>query len=79
MPSRTSPSLQSRARAGLSAGLVVGTVGLVVEYVSEPGRFPTVPPGPLIPPAAAAVVALVPGRGTPAVGLLAAVRPPTRA
>ena len=54
------------------AGLVVAAAGILIQYVSGVD-YPTVPPGPIILLAAAAVVAFGPWRRSPFVGLGAAV------
>jgi hypothetical protein len=54
------------------AGLVVAAAGIMIQYVSGVD-YPTVPPGPIILLAAAAVVAFGPWRRSPFVGLGAAV------
>lgn len=64
---------RTSARAVLVAALLVSAVGLIIQFISEPSRFPAVPPGPLILLAAAAVVAFLPGRWTPIVGVLVAL------
>jgi hypothetical protein len=56
----------------LVVGLVVAAAGIMIQYVSGID-YPTIPPGPVILLAAAAVVAFGPWRWSPAVGLLAAV------
>jgi hypothetical protein len=53
-------------------GLVVAAAGIMIQYVSGVD-YPTVPPGPIILLAAAAVVAFGPWRWSPVVGLVAAV------
>jgi hypothetical protein len=53
-------------------GLLVAATGIMIQYVSGVD-FPTVPPGPIILLAAAAVVAFGPWRWSPFVGLGAAV------
>jgi hypothetical protein len=54
-----------------AAGLAVAAAGIMIQYVSGVD-FPTIPPGPIILLAAAAVVLFVPWRRAPAVGLGAA-------
>jgi hypothetical protein len=54
------------------AGLVVAAAGIMIQYVSGVD-FPTIPPGPIILLAAAAVVAFGPWRWSPVVGLVAAL------
>jgi hypothetical protein len=54
------------------AGLVVAAAGIMIQYVSGVD-YPTVPPGPIILLAAAAVVASGRWRWSPVVGLVAAL------
>jgi hypothetical protein len=54
------------------AGLVVAAAGIMIQYVSGVD-FPTIPPGPIILLAAAAVVAFGPWRWSPVVGFVAAL------
>jgi len=56
----------------LVAGLVVAAAGMLVQYASGVD-YPTIPPGPIISLAAAAVVAWGPWRWAPVVGLGTAV------
>lgn len=56
----------------LVAGLVVAAAGMLVQYGSGVD-YPTIPPGPIISLAAAAVVARGPWRWAPVVGLVTAV------
>jgi hypothetical protein len=56
----------------LVVGLVVAAAGMLVQYASGV-EYPTIPPGPIIALAAAAVVAFGPWRRAPVVGLVAAV------
>jgi hypothetical protein len=56
----------------LVAGLVVAATGMLVQYASGVG-YPTIPPGPIISLAAAAVVAWEPWRWAPVVGLVTAI------
>jgi hypothetical protein len=53
-------------------GLVVAAAGIMIQYVSGVD-YPTIPPGPIILLAAAAVVAFGPWRWSPVVGLVAAL------
>jgi hypothetical protein len=68
------PNSPQQTPAGLLnvAGLVVAAAGIVIQYVSGVD-YPTVPPGPIILLAAAAVVAFGPWRWSPFVGLVAAI------
>ncbi|HYY45366.1 MAG TPA: hypothetical protein VE975_09310 [Actinomycetota bacterium] len=61
----------STARMLNVAALVVGAAGILMQYFSGVGGFPTIPPGPIILVVAAAVVALGPWRWTPVVGIIA--------
>jgi hypothetical protein len=53
-------------------GLVVAAAGIMIQYVSGVD-YPTIPPGPIILLAAAAVVVFGPWRWSPVVGLVAAL------
>jgi hypothetical protein len=53
------------------AGLVVAAAGILIQYFSGVEGFPTVPPGPFILLAAAALVARGPWRWTAAVAVIA--------
>jgi hypothetical protein len=53
-------------------GLVVAAAGIMIQYVSGVD-YPTIPPGPIILLAAAAVVAFGPWRWSSVVGLVAAL------
>jgi hypothetical protein len=53
------------------AGQVLAAGGILMQYFSEVEGFPTIPPGPFILLAAAALVALGPWRWTPLVGVIA--------
>lgn len=55
------------------AALLLAAAALVVVFASAPDLFPPIPPGPLVLAAAAAIVALVPGRWTPLTGVLVPV------
>jgi hypothetical protein len=63
----------NRARSVLVVGLVVAALGTLGEYLTGVPGFPVVPPGPIILVVAAVVVALLPWRWAPAVGLVAAL------
>jgi hypothetical protein len=60
----------SPARRINVGALLVAAAGVFIVFVSAPDLFPAVPPGILILAAAAAIVAFVPGRWTPIVGVL---------
>jgi hypothetical protein len=67
------PRRQPTGVAGLIVvGLVVAAAGIMIQYASGVD-YPTIPPGPVILLAAAAVVAFGPWRWSPVVGLIAAV------
>ena len=53
--------------------LLVAAAGVFVIFLSAPDLFPAVPPGVIILAVAAAVIAFVPGRWTPIVGVLIAL------
>lgn len=48
--------------------LIVAAAGILIIFAAAPDRFPSVPPGPIILGVAAGIVALAPGRWTPAIG-----------
>ena len=58
------------ARSINVGALLVAAAGVFIIFVSAPDLFPAVPPGVVILAAAAAIVAFVPGRWTPVVGVL---------
>ncbi len=60
----------SPARRINVGALLVAAAAVFIVFVSAPDLFPGVPPGLLILAAAAAIVAFVPGRWTPIVGVL---------
>ena len=61
-----------RARRLTVEGLVLAAAGIMVQYAAGVD-YPTVPPGPIILLAAAALVAFGPWRWAPVVGLVAAL------
>ncbi len=63
-------SNQPTARRINVGALLVAAAGVFVIFVSAPDLFPAVPPGVLILATAAAIVAFVPGRWTPIIGVL---------
>jgi hypothetical protein len=69
-PNSTQAQLSPAARLN-AAGLVVAAAGIMIQYVSGVD-FPTIPPGPIILLAAAAVVVFGSWRRAPWVGLAAA-------
>ena len=60
----------SPARSINVGALLVAAAAVFIVFVSAPDLFPAVPPGVLILAAAAAIVAFVPGRWTPIVGVV---------
>lgn len=73
MTNPTIPLLRDSRRTVLAGGLLLAAVGLVVMILTGVPGFPLVPPGPIILVGAALVVALVPWRWAPVVGLAAAL------
>ncbi len=61
------------ARTALVAGLVTAAVGVIVLILVGVPGFPLIPPGPIILLVAAGLVAFLPWRWAPVLGLLAAV------
>ena len=61
------------ARTALVAGLVTAAAGVIVLILVGVPGFPLIPPGPIILLLAAGLVAFLPWRWAPALGLLAAV------
>lgn len=57
----------------LSAGLIVAGVGVFIQFVTGVPGFPPIPPGPIILIGAGLLVALLPWRWTPVIGLIAAL------
>ena len=53
--------------------LLVAAAGVFVIFLSAPDLFPAVPPGVIILAVAAAIIAFVPGRWMPIVGVLIAL------
>jgi hypothetical protein len=72
MTPNTSHTQRSPAAKLNIAGLVVAAVGIMIQYVSGVD-YPTIPPGPIILLAGAAVVAFGPWRWSPVVGLVIAL------
>jgi hypothetical protein len=56
-----------------AVGLVVAAAGIMIQYAAGVGDYPTIPPGPIILLAAAAVVVLGPWRRAARVGLAVAL------
>jgi hypothetical protein len=54
-------------------GLAVAAAGVMIQYIAGVGDYPTIPPGPIILLAAAAVVVFGAGRWAVRVGLAAAI------
>lgn len=52
------------------AALLVAAVGILIIFASAPDLFPPIPPGPIILAVAAGLVAFVPGRWTPIIGVV---------
>jgi hypothetical protein len=52
------------------AGMVAAAAGIIIQIVSGSDLYPTIPPGPIILIAGAALVALGPWRWTPVVGVV---------
>ncbi len=72
MTPKTSPAQLSLVARLNAAGLVVAAAGIMIQYVSGVD-YPTIPPGPIILLAAAAVVAFGPWSWAVRVGLGAAL------
>jgi len=68
-PTTKRPTLTGAGKLNV-AGMVVAAAGIVVQIVSGSDLFPTIPPGPIILLAGAALVALGPWRWTPVVGVV---------
>ncbi len=64
---------RSSARTALVAGLVTAAAGVIVLILVGVPGFPLIPPGPIILLVAAGLVAVLPWRWAPALGLLAAL------
>lgn len=64
--------MQRKSNAGrINVGaLLLAAAALLAVFASAPDLFPSIPPGPIILAAAAAIVAFAPGRWTPIVGVL---------
>jgi hypothetical protein len=69
-PAKSQTPLSPAARLNV-AGLVVAAAGIMIQYFSGVD-YPTIPPGPIILLAAAAVVAFGPWRWSTVVGLVTA-------
>ncbi len=57
----------------LSASLIVAGVGIFIQFVAGVPGFPAIPPGPIILIGVGLLVALLPWRWTPIIGLVAAL------
>jgi hypothetical protein len=68
-PPTRRPALSGAGKLNV-AGMVVAAAGIVVQIASGSELFPTIPPGPIILLAGAALVALGPWRWTPVVGVV---------
>lgn len=63
----------SSAAKLLSAGLIVAGLGIFIQFVTGVPGFPPIPPGPIILIGAGLLVALLPWRWVPVIGLIAAL------
>jgi hypothetical protein len=72
MKSKNSPTPPSPATKLNAAGLVIAAAGIMIQYASGVD-FPTIPPGPIILLAAAALVVFGPRRWGAVVGLVVAL------
>jgi hypothetical protein len=68
-PTRTRPRLSAAGKLNVT-GMVVAAAGIIVQIASGSDLYPTIPPGPIILLAGAALVALGPWRWTPVVGVV---------
>jgi len=57
----------------LAASLIVAGVGIFIQFVTGVPGFPAIPPGPIILIGVGLLVALLPWRWTPIIGLIAAL------
>jgi hypothetical protein len=67
-PSRR-PTLSAAGKLNV-AGMVTAAAGIIIQIASGSDLYPTIPPGPIILIAGAALVALGPWRWTPIVGVV---------
>jgi hypothetical protein len=68
-PTRTRPRLSAAGKLNVT-GMVVAAAGIIIQIASGSDLYPTIPPGPIILLAGAALVALGPWRWTPVVGVV---------
>jgi hypothetical protein len=68
--SSTKPPTLSAAGKLNVIGMVAAAVGIIMQIASGSDLYPTIPPGPIILLAGAALVALGPWRWTPVVGVV---------
>jgi hypothetical protein len=63
------PTLSAAGKLNV-AGMAAAAIGIIIQIASGSELYPTVPPGPIILLAGAALVALGPWRWTPVVGVV---------
>ena len=63
------PTLSAAGKLNVT-GMVVAAAGIIIQIASGSDLYPTIPPGPIILLAGAALVALGPWRWTPVVGVV---------
>jgi hypothetical protein len=68
-PTRTRPRLSAAGKLNVT-GMVVAAAGIIIQIASGSDLYPTIPPGPIVLLAGAALVALGPWRWTPVVGVV---------
>jgi hypothetical protein len=68
-PTRTRPTLSAAGKLN-ATGMVVAAAGIIIQIASGSDLYPTIPPGPIVLLAGAALVALGPWRWTPVVGVV---------
>jgi small-conductance mechanosensitive channel len=68
-PTRTRPTLSAAGKLNVT-GMVVAAAGIIIQIASGSDLYPTIPPGPIVLLAGAALVALGPWRWTPVVGVV---------
>ena len=66
---RKRPTLSAAGKLNV-AGMVTAAAGIIIQIASGSDLYPTIPPGPIILLAGAALVALGPWRWTPIVGVV---------
>jgi hypothetical protein len=62
------PTLSAAGKLNV-AGMVIAAAGIIIQIASGSDLYPTIPPGPIVLLAGAALVALGPWRWTPIVGV----------